>query len=71
MVAQLVDCSKFKNVGHLERGGGPSKDSLLHCNKALSCPKKSFSCCKMCYKTQALNRNMFFSLYISKEKRNE
>ena len=22
------------------------------------------TCCKMCYKTQALNRNMLFSLYI-------
>ena len=45
---QLVERSKFKKVGHPRKGRipglSPNGDSLVHCNRVLSCQKKNYIC---------------------------
>ena len=42
-LAQLIECSKFKNAGHLGKGevpsSSPNETSLLYCNKVFSYKK--------------------------------
>ena len=42
-LAQVFECSKFKNVIHSRRemrGSNISGDNLLHCSKVLNCQTK-------------------------------